>query len=170
MKTLGLACSGNHRVHNLEAIADQRPRLLLHMLCCLCNSTALIRTPSLFWDVTWQIQVVGYRRFGTINRFHLRRSSTIIVKFLDFLTFGIHGSVHRKWLSRNTDKMQFCNRIYYSKVFEGHNMFRAAHCSSSGALNCSLWFIYPCGVRPLQRLHSALATAGHYMGIETRGY
>jgi hypothetical protein len=30
-------------------------------------------------------------------------------------------------------------------------MFRAAHRSSSGALNCvcSLWFIYPCGDRPL---------------------
>jgi len=30
-------------------------------------------------------------------------------------------------------------------------MFRAAHRSSSGALNCicSLWFIYKCGDRPL---------------------
>ena len=33
-------------------------------------------------------------------------------------------------------------------------MFRAAHRSSSGALNCvcSFWFIYPCGYRPLPRL------------------
>jgi len=33
-------------------------------------------------------------------------------------------------------------------------MFRAAHRSSSGALNCvcSLWFIYPCGDRPLPTL------------------
>jgi len=33
-------------------------------------------------------------------------------------------------------------------------MFPAAHRSSSGALNfiCSLWFIYPCGDRPLSRL------------------
>jgi hypothetical protein len=33
-------------------------------------------------------------------------------------------------------------------------MFRAAHRSSSGALNCicSLWFIYPCSDRPLPRL------------------
>ena len=33
-------------------------------------------------------------------------------------------------------------------------MFQAAHCSSSGALNCicSLWFIYPCGDRSLSRL------------------
>ena len=32
-------------------------------------------------------------------------------------------------------------------------MFRAAHRSSSGALNCicSLWFIYTCGDRPLPR-------------------
>jgi len=44
-------------------------------------------------------------------------------------------------------------------------MFRATYRSSSGALNCiySLWFIYPCGDRPLS--HSALTTAGHHMGI-----
>ena len=43
-------------------------------------------------------------------------------------------------------------------------MFRAAHCSSSGALNyiCSLWFIYPCS-------DQTLTTAGHHMGIQTRG-
>jgi len=57
-------------------------------------------------------------------------------------------------LSRNTNKMQLCNRICYSKVYWRLNMFRAAHGSSSGALNytCSLWFIYPCGDRPLPRL------------------
>jgi len=47
-------------------------------------------------------------------------------------------------------------------------MFRAANRSSSRALNfiCSLWFICPCGDRPLPKLsgkwiisHSALATA-----------
>jgi len=33
-------------------------------------------------------------------------------------------------------------------------MFRAADRSSSGPLNCicNLWFIYPCGDRPLSRL------------------
>ena len=31
--------------------------------------------------------------------------------------FYTHGSVHRRLLSRNTNKMQLCNRIYYSKVF-----------------------------------------------------
>ena len=69
-------------------------------------------------------------------------------------TSDIHGSVHRGWFSRNTNKMQLCNRIYYSKVYWRFNMFRAAHRSSSGALNfvCSLWFIYPCGDRPLPRL------------------
>jgi len=30
--------------------------------------------------------------------------------------FDTHGSVHRRLLSRNTNKMQLCNRIY-SKVF-----------------------------------------------------
>jgi len=39
------------------------------------------------------------------------------------------------FVSRNTNQMQFCNRIYYSKVFWRLNMFRAAHRSSSGALN-----------------------------------
>jgi hypothetical protein len=55
---------------------------------------------------------------------------------------------------KNANKMQLCNRIYYSKVYWRLNMFRAAHRSSSGALNCvcSLWFIYPCGDRPLPRL------------------
>jgi len=53
-----------------------------------------------------------------------------------------------------TNKMQPCNRIYYSKVYWRLNMFRAAYRSSSGALNCicSLWFIYTCGDRPLSRL------------------
>ena len=53
-----------------------------------------------------------------------------------------------------TNKMQFCNRIYYSKIYWRLNMFRAAYRSSSGAPNCfySLWFIYPRGDRPLSRL------------------
>ena len=58
------------------------------------------------------------------------------------------------WLSTYTNKMQLCNRIYYSKVYWRLNMFRTACRSSSGALNyiCSLWFVYPCGDRPLSRL------------------
>jgi len=53
-----------------------------------------------------------------------------------------------------TNQMQLCNRIYYSKVYWRLNMFRAAHRSSSGALNCicSLWFIHPCGDRLLSML------------------
>jgi len=68
--------------------------------------------------------------------------------------FDIHGSVHRRLLSRNTNKMQLCNIIYYSKVYWRLNKFRAAHRSSSGALNCicSLWFTCPSGDRPLPRL------------------
>jgi hypothetical protein len=56
--------------------------------------------------------------------------------------------------SRNTNKMQLCNRIYYFKVFWRPNMFRAAHRSSSGVLNCicSFWFICPYDDRPLPRL------------------
>jgi len=39
-------------------------------------------------------------------------------------------------------------------------MFRAAHRSSSGALNCvcSLWFIYQCGDRPLPKMSGKLIT------------
>ena len=53
-----------------------------------------------------------------------------------------------------TNKMQPCNRIYYSKMYWGLNMFRAAYRSSSGAPNCicSLWFIYTCGDQPLSML------------------
>jgi hypothetical protein len=48
------------------------------------------------------------------------------------------------WLSRNINQSQLCNRIYYSNVYWRLHMFRAAHRSSSGVLNCiwSLWFIY----------------------------
>jgi len=42
-------------------------------------------------------------------------------------------------------------------------MFREAHRSSSGALNCicRLWFIYPCGDRPLPRLGNGRSPHGH---------
>jgi len=68
--------------------------------------------------------------------------------------FVMYSDIFVVWFSRNTNKMQLCNRIYYSKVYGKLNMFRAAHRSSSRALNsiCSLWFIYPCGNRPLPRL------------------
>jgi len=41
----------------------------------------------------------------------------------------IHGSVHRKLLSRNTNRMQLCNTIYYSKFF-----LKAQHVSSGPPL------------------------------------
>jgi hypothetical protein len=65
-----------------------------------------------------------------------------------------------------TNKMQPCNRIYYSKVYWRLNMFRAAYRSSSGALNCicSLWFIYTCDDWPLSRL----TPAGYQVYINQR--
>jgi len=59
-----------------------------------------------------------------------------------------------------TNKMQPCNRMYYSNVYWRLNMFRAAHRSSSGALKCicSLWFIYARGDRPLSRLSGKFPT------------
>jgi hypothetical protein len=50
--------------------------------------------------------------------------------------------------------MQPCYRNYYSKIYWRLNMFQAAYRSSAGAPNsiCSLWFIFPCGDRPLSML------------------
>ena len=64
-----------------------------------------------------------------------------------------------------TNKMQPCNRIYYSKIYGRVDMFRAAYRSSPGAPNCicSLWFIYPCGEQLLYRVDGT--TADHHMGI-----
>ena len=77
---------------------------------------------------------------------HLLRSPGTKLHF--YIRLVLHS------LSRNTNKMQLCYRIYYSKVYWTLNMFRAAPRSSSRALNCicSLWFIYPCGDRLLPRL------------------
>ena len=36
---------------------------------------------------------------------------------LTALGLDIHGSIHRRLLSTNTNKMHLCNRIYYSKVY-----------------------------------------------------
>jgi hypothetical protein len=58
-------------------------------------------------------------------------------------------------------------------------MFRAAHRSSSGALNCtcSLWFIYPCGDQPLPRPSGKInfgiinsITKLHLVGISTKSF
>ena len=62
-----------------------------------------------------------------------------------------------------TNKMQPCNRIYYSKIYWRLNMFRAAYRLSSGAPNCiySLWFIYSCGDRPLPSLDNGRSPHGY---------
>ena len=62
-----------------------------------------------------------------------------------------------------TNKMQPCNRIYYSKFYWRLNMFRAAYRSSSGAPNyiCSLWLIYPCGDRSLSSLDNYRSPHGY---------
>jgi hypothetical protein len=40
-----------------------------------------------------------------------------------------HGTVHRRWFSRNTNKMLLCNRIYYSQ-----SLLKAQHVSSGTPL------------------------------------
>jgi hypothetical protein len=68
--------------------------------------------------------------------------------------------------SRNTNKMQLCNRIYYSKVF-----LKAQHVSSGTPLiirSSKLYLqplVYIAKAEWALRAHSALATAGHHMGI-----
>ena len=51
-------------------------------------------------------------------------------------------------------------------------MFRVAHRSSSGTLNCifSLWFIYPCGDRLLPRLNGKLPTQPRQWMVTTWVY
>ena len=51
-------------------------------------------------------------------------------------------------------RCSFVIEFIIPKFYWRLNMFRAAHRSSSGALNCicRLWFIYTCGDRPLPRL------------------
>jgi len=65
-------------------------------------------------------------------------------------------------------RCSFVIEFIIPKVYRRLNMFRAAHRSSSGALNCvcSIRFIYPCGDRPLPRLsekwhisHSAFSSS-----------
>jgi hypothetical protein len=131
--------------------------------------TVEVRQENEFWQkhrqATWCLDVEWCNRICIPDRWH--RSLPIkknwplffLITRQSRLTFMDPCIV--VWLSRNTNKMQLCNRIYYSKVYWRLNMFRAAHRLSSGALHCicSLWFIYPCGDR------LSLDKAGHHMGI-----
>jgi len=58
-------------------------------------------------------------RLGTLNVPGLSRSHKFEISDNDYncSEFDTHGSVHRRWFSRNINKMQLCNRIYYSKVY-----------------------------------------------------
>jgi hypothetical protein len=119
------------------------------------------------WPETsaYKIQTPGESSIRKNTTFRTRRKFEIKISLNTNLIFMDPCIV--VWLRKNTNKMQPCNRIYYSKVYWRLNMFRAANRSSSGALNCicSLWFIHTCGDRPLSRplSHSALTTAGHHM-------
>jgi len=92
------------------------------------------------------------------NKLYINLKKVFISSFINKdLAWVLLGDRTRQVVLKSveiTNKMQPCNRIYYSKVYWRINMFRAAHRSSSGAPNCicSLWFIYICGDRPLSRL------------------
>jgi hypothetical protein len=71
--------------------------------------------------------------------------------------FDIHGTVHRRWLSRNTNKMQLCNKMYYSKVY-----WRAQHVSSGTPLIIRSSKLY---LQPLVYIHSRLLICLAILGI-----
>jgi hypothetical protein len=52
-------------------------------------------------SLTRGVIATSYKKAGSVSRFNI---------------FDTHGSVYRRLLSRNTNKMQLCNRICYSKV------------------------------------------------------
>jgi len=84
--------------------------------------------------------------------------ATSVKKWLSILV-NKANFVHNLFLSVDiTNKMQPCNRIYYFNVCWRVNMFRAAHRSLSGALNCicSLWFTYTCGDRLMSSCQNRL--------------
>jgi hypothetical protein len=65
--------------------------------------------------------VVGHLKFvmetyiGIVTLTSQIRAAAILL-LLNVENYDTHGSVHRRLLSRNTNRMQLCNRIYYSKV------------------------------------------------------
>jgi len=69
------------------------------------------------------IQIVGsHTKHKTVNDVRIMQTKcfvpvTAFLLSIDKDPFDIHGSVHRRWLSRNTNNMQLCNRTYYSKVY-----------------------------------------------------
>ena len=88
------------------------------------------------------------------------------------IRFDTHGSVHRRLLSRNTNKMQLCNRIYYSKAYWRLSMFRTA--GTPLIIRSSNLYSHPLVYMPMwwravskaeweMISHSALETAGHHM-------
>ena len=117
--------------------------------------TSDVRTLRQQWQPTLFLGAFGKLRKATTSFIMCVCPSSVLLEQL-----GPHRTdFHEIWylsisFSGNNNKMQLCNRIYYSKVYWRLNMFRAVHRSSSGALHCvcSLWFIYPCGDRPLPRL------------------
>ena len=91
---------------------------------CYINRSVVINTPKLLFRLCCIIGATVFRKA---------------------IVFDTHGSVHRRLLSRNTNKLQLCNRIYYSKVF-----LKAQHVSSGTPLIIRSSKLY------LQPLHSIL--------------
>jgi hypothetical protein len=118
-------------------------------LCFLFFSFLLLLLLFKHHDERWVSTVATSQKWFPNLRPVLLSTLYFTVYFIAFQVF------HFDWLLYEsveiTNKMQPCNRIYYSKVYWRLIMFRAAYRSSSGALNCicSLWFIYTCGERPV---------------------
>ena len=75
---------------------------------------------------------------SSAGSYSIKRDTTFILKVGKFLIQG--NASHHGWLQSSaepveiTNKIQPCNRIYYSRVYWRLNMFRAAYRSLSGAL------------------------------------
>jgi hypothetical protein len=62
------------------------------------------------------IMYTSFSLYHYLPNAHFFQKSVNCMISLHVSSFDIHGSVHRRLLSRNTNKMQLCNRIYFLKA------------------------------------------------------
>jgi len=83
-----------------------------------CSSSGALNCICILWFIwipTSLVKADGCVRFGQFPYGVL--ISVYIYGLFGVYKFDIHGSVHRRLLSRYTNKMQLCNIIYHSKVY-----------------------------------------------------
>ena len=108
-----------------------------------------------FWDVTQREMVVRYRRFGTICRYHLRRSSSPRIIYLQCILqrvffceserslnsgYVCHDSVQRTFSSNLLSKL-FCTVVKRGRLLSNQDInckFLEENCCKRMHKNC--WF------------------------------